>query len=199
MKYTNELAFAQQLDQEDALSGFRKEFYLPIHQGKELIYFNGNSLGLQPRNSRNILEEEMLKWEKLGVEGHFEGQNPWFDYHKLCKSALAEIVGAQENEVTAMNSLTVNLHLLWVSFYQPQGRRNKILMEAKAFPSDQYVVESQAQFHGLNPDEVIVEIGPRPGEGTIRTEDILARIAELGDELALIFFGGVNYYTGTIF
>ncbi|MDX2303403.1 MAG: kynureninase [Microscillaceae bacterium] len=199
MIYTNSLTFAQNLDRQDPLSNFRQEFYLPQHEGKDLIYFNGNSLGLQPRKSRNYLEEEMLQWERLGVEGHFEGRNPWFDYHKCCKKALAEIVGASESEVTPMNSLTVNLHLLWVSFYQPQGRRNKILMEAQAFPSDQYVAESQAKFHGLDPEEVIVEIYPRPGEYTIQTEDILAKIDELGDELALVFLGGVNYYTGQFF
>lgn len=199
MIYTNSLTFAQNLDRQDPLSHFRQEFYLPQHEGKDLIYFNGNSLGLQPRKSRNYLEEEMLQWERLGVEGHFEGRNPWFDYHKCCKKTLAEIVGASESEVTPMNSLTVNLHLLWVSFYQPQGRRNKILMEAQAFPSDQYVAESQAKFHGLDPEEVIVEIYPRPGEYTIQTEDILAKIDELGDELALVFLGGVNYYTGQFF
>lgn len=199
MNFNNHLLFAQEQDARDDLASFREQFYLPRHEGKTLIYFNGNSLGLQPRKSRNYLEEEMLKWEKLGVEGHFEGHKPWFDYHKLCKPALAQLLGAQEREVSPMNSLTVNLHLLWVSFYQPRGKRNKILMEAQAFPSDQYVAESQARFHGLNPDEVIVEITPRQGEFIIRTEDMLAKIAELGEELALVFLGGVNYYSGQFF
>lgn len=197
--FENSLSFAQEQDKKDALSGFRDMFYIPSHQGEPVIYFNGNSLGLQPRKARVLLEEEMLKWEKLAVEGHFNGVNPWLSYHKLAKESLCYLLGTQAQEVTVMNSLTVNLHLLLVSFYRPQGKRTKILMEGSAFPSDHYVLESQARFHGLDPEEVVVEVLPRAGEQTLRTEDIIAKIEEIGDELALLMFGGVNYYTGQFF
>ena len=195
----NTLAFAQKMDETDPLRAFRNQFFIPKHQGKETVYFTGNSLGLQPKTIRASLEEEMKKWEELGVEGHFTGTKQWFDYHKHLKKPLGNLVGAKYDEVTVMNGLSANLHFLLVSFYRPNKTRYKILMEGGAFPSDQYVVESQTRFHGFDHDEAVVEIFPREGEFTLRTEDIIQKIKELGAELALVFFGGVNYYTGQFF
>lgn len=197
--FENSLAFAQLQDREDELNHLRKRFFIPQADEKEVIYFTGNSLGLQPKTARNFVEEEMLAWEQWGVEGHFEAKNPWFTYHHLLKKGLAHLTGAMENEVTAMNSLSNNLHLLLVSFYRPTQKRYKILMEAQAFPSDQYVVESQVIYHGFDPEEAIVELQPRKGEFTIRTEDVEKIIDELGGDLALVMLGGVNYYSGQAF
>lgn len=199
MTYENHLNFAKQQDAEDALARFRSEFYFPEHQGKPVIYFCGNSLGLQPKGVEAAVLLELDDWKKWGVEGHFHSTHPWYHYHTFLTDMAAKLVGAKPLEVVVMNSLTVNLHLLMVSFYRPQGKRIKLLMEGGAFPSDQYAVESQARMHGLDPAEVIVELSPRPGEHTLRTADITAKIAELGDELALVLFGGVNYYTGQFF
>ena len=146
-----------------------------------------------------FLHQELDDWALYGVEGHFHAKNPWVSYHKILTEPFARLVGAKPIEVVAMNGLTVNLHLMLVSFYRPEGKRTKILCEAKAFPSDQYTLESQVKFHGLDPKETIIEITPRVGEHTIREEDIHAKIAEVGDELALVFWGGVNYYTGQVF
>ncbi|NJO03586.1 MAG: hypothetical protein HC880_19585 [Bacteroidia bacterium] len=190
MNFENSLAFARELDQADELSYLRSHFHIPRPEGRELIYFTGNSLGLQPKSARNYLEEEMHKWEKLGVEGHFADENPWFDYHKLCKDPLARLTGSLPEEVTPMGSLTANLHFLMASFYRPTRQRYKILMEAGAFPSDQYVAESQARFHGFDPAQAVVEVAPQSGEYTLRTEDIVSKINELGESLALVFFGG---------
>jgi len=196
MNFENNLVFAQKLDQSDPLRAFRDEFLFPLQNEIPFIYLCGNSLGLQPKSARGVLDLQMNNWQNLAVEGWFEGDQPWMFYHKKLKKLIAPIVGASEEEVCPMNTLTVNLHLLMVSFYRPQSRRFKIIMEAGAFPSDQYAIESQVRFHGYDPKEAIVEVAPRVGEYTLRTEDILAAIHEHGHELALVLFGGVNYFTG---
>lgn len=191
---------AKSMDNADKLSGFRSEFYTPKQaDGSEVIYLCGNSLGLQPKGVRAAIEQELLDWEKLGVEGHFEAKNPWFNYHEPLLENAAVVVGAQPVEVALMNSLTTNLHLLMVSFYRPTAKRYKILIEGSAFPSDRYAVASQAQFHGYDPADAILEAKPRPGEDCLRQDDIEALIKREGDSIALILFGGVNYYTGQAF
>jgi kynureninase len=190
--------FASKADSVDPLKDLRNHFLFPQHEGKNCLYFTGNSLGLQPKAAKAALQQELDDWAKYGVEGHFEAKNPWFSYHELFTSSLAKLVGAKENEVVCMNQLTTNLHLLMVSFYQPKGKRYKILCEGKAFPSDQYALESQVRFHGFSPNEAIIELHPRWGEHTLRTEDILQTIEQHASELALIMIGGVNYYTGQL-
>ena len=187
------------MDSQDPLASYRERFYMPKVNGKEALYFTGNSLGLQPKSTASYIQQELDDWAQYGVEGHFHAKNPWVAYHKILTEPFARLVGAKPQEVVAMNGLTVNLHLMLVSFYRPQGKRCKIICEAKAFPSDQYTLESQVKFHGLNPEDAIVEVAPRAGEHTIREEDILAKITEVGEELALVFWGGVNYYTGQVF
>jgi kynureninase len=199
MNFENSLEFAQKADESDPLKHFRKKFHHPVIKDKNVIYYAGNSLGLMPRSSRDAIETELEDWAKLAVEGHFEGTNPWFDYHQLLTPMMAEIVGAMNSEVVCMNSLTTNLHLLFVSFYRPDQKRFKIISEAKMFPSDRYMLETQVKFHGFDPNEAIIEVEPRPGEFLIREEDILAAIDEHRDELALVFFGAVNYFTGQWF
>lgn len=199
MNYQNTLAFAQEQDQKDPLYHFRDKFHYPQVNGKDAIYFCGNSLGLQPKSAQMYIDNEMYKWANLAVEGHFKGEDPWFNYHELLTPAAARIVGAKESEVVVMNQLTVNLHLMLVSFYRPEGRRFKIITEGGAFPSDQYALETQTRFHGYDPDEAVIELFPREGEHTLRTEDILQSIQEHGNELALIMMGGINYYTGQVF
>jgi kynureninase len=195
----NSLEFALQFDKSDELSDYRQRFHIPTVNGEDALYFTGNSLGLQPKSVKSHLMQELDDWAKFGVEGHFEAKNPWVSYHKILSEPFARLVGAQPDEVVAMNGLSVNLHLMMVSFYQPKGKRTKIICEAKAFPSDQYMLESQVKFHGLNPEETIIEVSPREGEHCIREEDIQSYIEEVGDELALVFWGGVNYYTGQVF
>jgi kynureninase len=190
--------FASKADSVDPLKDLRNHFLFPQHEGENCLYFTGNSLGLQPKAAKAALQQELDDWAKYGVEGHFEAKNPWFNYHELFTSSLAKLVGAKENEVVCMNQLTTNLHLLMVSFYQPKGKRYKILCEGKAFPSDQYALESQVRFHGFSPSEAIIELHPRWGEHTLRTEDILQTIEQHASELALIMIGGVNYYTGQL-
>ncbi len=188
---------AAELDAADPLAAFRQEFHFPPGpDGRPSTYLCGNSLGLLPKAARAAVEQEFLAWEQRGVEGHFHGESPWMHYHETLTDATARLVGARPLEVVVMNSLTVNLHLLLVSFYRPTATRYKILMEGGAFPSDQYAIESQAHLHGLDPADVIVELVPRSGEHTLRTADIEAKIQELGDSLATILIGGVNYYTG---
>jgi kynureninase len=199
MNFQNTLEFARQLDSQDELKEYREEFIFPQHNGKNVIYFTGNSLGLQPKRTRKYVDEVMNDWANLAVEGHFYAEKPWWDYHERFADPLSEIVGAKPSEVTVMNTLTVNLHLLMVSFYRPTKKRFKIICEEKAFPSDQYMFQSQVTSHGLIPEDTIVEIKRREGENNIRLEDILAKIEEVGDELALVLFGGVNYYTGQVF
>ena len=198
MKFENTLEFARNLDQQDPLKSFREAFHFPTFHSNEVRYFTGNSLGLQPKSTAKYIQEELEDWAKYGVEGHFLSRRPWFSYHENLTEKVAKIVGAKPIEVVVTHSLTTNLHLLMVSFYRPQGKRTKILCEAKAFPSDQYALESQVKFHGLS-TEHLVEVSPREGEQLIRLEDILSKIDELGDELALVMIGGVNYYTGQLF
>ncbi|WP_419212349.1 kynureninase [Maribacter sp. X9] len=198
MEFKNTLAFAQSLDADDNLRAYRDEFIFPKINGKEVIYFTGNSLGLQPKRTKEFVDEVMKDWAELAVEGHFYAEKPWWDYHEQLAVPLAKVVGALPQEVSVMNTLTVNLHLLMVSFYRPTATRFKILCEEKAFPSDQYMFQSQVRFHGLDPNETIVEVKKRDGEHHWRTEDILQKINELGDELALVLIGGVNYYNGQV-
>lgn len=195
----NTLEFAQQLDANDALKHFRERFYIPIVNGKECIYFTGNSLGLQPKTTQDYVLNELEDWANYGVEGHFHARTPWVSYHEIFPEILAEIVGALPEEVVVMNQLTVNLHLLMVSFYKPTPQRYKIICEAKAFPSDQYAFQSQALLHGLNPADVIIEVSPKEGSAYIETADILEAIQQHGNETALVIFGGVNYYSGQVF
>lgn len=199
MNFQNTREFAQQLDAQDELSQYRSEFIFPKVNGKQVIYFTGNSLGLQPKRTKAYVDEVMNDWANLAVEGHFYAEKPWWDYHERFCQPLSELVGAKPSEVGVMNTLTVNLHLLMVSFYKPTPKKYKIICEEKAFPSDQYMFQSQVHFHGLKPEDAIVEIKRRGGEHNIRLEDVLAKIDEVGDELALVLIGGVNYYTGQVF
>lgn len=198
MEFENTLEFARSLDNQDPLRSYRDEFIFPKVNGKDVIYFTGNSLGLQPKRTKSFVDEVMKDWAELAVEGHFYADKPWWDYHERLAAPLAKVVGAKTEEVSVMNTLTVNLHLLMVSFYRPTKKRYKILCEEKAFPSDQYMFQSQVRFHGLQPDDVIVEVQKRDGEHHWRTADILKKIEELGDELALVLIGGVNYYNGQV-
>jgi kynureninase len=199
MNYQNSLEFARQQDEQDELRSYREKFYIPVINGKETIYFTGNSLGLQPKSTKDYINVELEDWAKWGVEGHFHGRNPWFAYHEMFAEPISKIVGALPKEVVVMNNLTVNLNLLLVSFYRPTPTRYKILCEAKAFPSDQYALEMQVRNAGLNPDQAIIEIAPREGERTIRHEDIISAIEEAGNSLACVMIGGVNYFTGQVF
>jgi len=200
MIYQNDKNFAQQLDQQDPLASFRSKFHIPTKQnGDAHIYLCGNSLGLQPKSTKDALHQELEDWKKYGVEGHFHAKNPWMPYHEFLTEAMAEIVGAKPIEVVVMNTLTVNLHLMMVSFYKPSGNRNKILISSNAFPSDKYAVASQIKFHGLNPDECIVILKPAEGEEIHREEDIKTTIDKHGEEIALILLGNTNYYTGQFY
>ena len=199
MNYVATREFALQQDELDPLGSYRDKFHFPDFGRAHSVYLTGHSLGLQPRTAREAIEIELEDWARFGVEGHFEGRNPWYSYHELLSEPMAGIVGAKPSEVVCMNSLTTNLHLLFVSFYRPTESKYKIISECRMFPSDRYLLETQTRFHGHDPDDAIIEIGPRDGEGVIREEDILAAIDEHADELALVFFGGVNYLTGQLF
>ena len=200
MIFEHNRGFAHKLDEEDSLKDFRQKFHFPTQKnGSDFLYFCGNSLGLQPRTAKQALDSELEDWANLGVEGHFHGKKPWFHYHKFLTEISAKIVGALPHEVVVMNQLTVNLHLLMVSFYRPTKSRYKIIMEAGAFPSDMYAIESQVKHHGFEYDDAVIEISPREGEYTLRTEDILEVIRENGSQTALVFFSGVQYYTGQFF
>ena len=196
MNYQNNLEFARQLDAKDPLKQFRQKFFIPQHNGENAVYFTGNSLGLQPKTAAAYVQQELDDWARLGVEGHFAAKNPWVSYHEIFPNQLSGILGCRPMEVVVMNQLTVNLHLLMVTFYRPTAERFKIICEAKAFPSDQYALASQAAFHGFDPAEAIIEVAPRAGEHTLRTEDILSIIEKHGQSTALVLFGAVNYYTG---
>ena len=197
MNYQNSLDYAKQLDQEDSLSYLRKEFHIPKDkQGNEWLYFTGNSLGLQPKNTQKYIQQELDDWANFGVEGHFEAQNPWLSYHEFLTDNMAKIVGAKPIEVVVMNTLTTNLHLLMASFYQPTKTKYKILIESDAFPSDRYAVQSQLEFHGFDAKDGLVEWKPRTGEKLLRIEDLEKILDEQGDDIALLLIGGVNYYTG---
>ena len=200
MNYKDTANFALELDAEDELRSYRNEFHIPLQKnGEPHVYMCGNSLGLQPKRTKQFLNQELEDWATFGVEGHFHAKNPWLPYHEFLAESYAKIVGAKSSEVVAMNTLTVNLHLMMVSFYRPTKERHKIIIEGDAFPSDIYAVESQIKHHGFLPESSLIKLRPRDGESAIRTEDIAAIIAAEGDEIALIMLGGVNYYTGQVF
>lgn len=199
MTFQNTLAFAKDLDVNDPLHSYRSAFHFPKIKGEEVIYFTGNSLGLQPKNTQKYVDEVMEAWKNLAVEGHFYAEKPWWDYHERLAAPLAKVVGAKKEEISVMNTLTVNLHFLMVSFYRPTKKRFKIICEEKAFPSDQYMINSQIRFHGFKADNALVEIRKREGEHHWRTEDVVNKINEVGEELALVLIGGVNYYNGQVF
>ena len=199
MQFENSLSFAQSLDAADPLRKFRLEFLIPTVDGKEQIYFLGNSLGLQPKRTPLYIMQVLDEWKQYGVEAFFMGEQPWLHYHDQLVQPLAKIVGALPQEVVVMNQLTVNLHLLLISFYEPVGKRNKIICEAKAFPSDQYMLETHIRQRGLDPKAVLIEIAPREGGELIHEDDLLENIEQHKEELALVLLGGVNYYTGQVF
>lgn len=199
MEFKNSLVFAQQLDAVDPLRKYRDEFHFPKVKGKDVIYFTGNSLGLQPKRTQKFVDAIMKDWKEMAVEGHFHAEKPWWDYHERLAAPLAKVVGAKIQEVSVMNTLTVNLHMLMVSFYRPTQKRFKIICEEKAFPSDQYMLASQVKFHGFDPNTAIVEVKKRPGENFWHTQDIIDKINEIGEELAVVLIGGVNYYNGQVF
>ena len=197
MTYQNSLDYAKQLDQEDPISYLRNEFHIPRDKkGKEWLYFTGNSLGLQPKITSKYIEQELDDWANFGVEGHFEAKNPWLSYHELLTDTMAKVVGAKPVEVVVMNTLTTNLHLLMVSFYQPSKTKYKIIIESDAFPSDRYAVQSQLSFHGFDPEEALIEWKPKEGKELLELEDLKSILDSQGDEVALLLIGGVNYYTG---
>lgn len=197
--FKNTKEFAKSLDELDPLKAYRQRFLFPQHNGQPVVYFTGNSLGLQPKTTKDYIEQELSDWSKFGVEGHFLAKNPWLSYHELLTEKMARLVGALPEETVMMNQLTVNLHLLMVSFYRPTKQRYKILCEAKAFPSDQYALQSQLKFHGFDVNDGLIEVAPRQGEYHIREEDILLAIDQHKDSLALVMIGGVNYFTGQVF
>jgi kynureninase len=197
-KATKEFAAAQTA--RDPLAHFRERFHIPkMPDGSDCIYLCGQSLGLQPKSAREYVEQELQDWARLGVDAHLQARNPWMPYHELLTAPISRLAGALPIEVVAMNSLTVNLHLMMVSFYRPTSQRHKILIEANAFPSDQYAVKSQIQYHGYDPANSLIEVAPRAGETWIRTEDIEKLIVTEGEKIALVMFGGVNYYSGQAF
>ncbi|MFN8366252.1 MAG: kynureninase [Candidatus Kapaibacterium sp.] len=196
MNYQFTEEFAHAMDAADSLAHFRNEFYIPQHNGSDAVYLCGNSLGLLPKRSEAAVQQEFEDWKTHGVEGHFRAKTPWFSYHKIFAKPLATLVGAFPHEVVCMNALTVNVHLMMTSFYLPTATRNKILILGQEFPSDRYAAESQVQLHGLNRDECIVELHPRQGENTLRTEDIIQTIQQLGNSLCLVHLSAVHYYVG---
>ncbi len=199
-QFSADEGFARQLDAEDPLRHFREKFHLPLGKdGNPLIYFAGNSLGLMPKSARQIVEQELDNWAKLGVDAHLGATPPWYSYHETLREPTARLVGAQPNEVICMNSLTVNLHLMMATFYRPTKSRNKILMEEPAFPSDTYAIKSQIVHHGLDPKEALMLARPRKGEFTVQTEEIVDLIEKHGDQLAVVLIGAVNFFTGQWF
>src|SRR5438067_8771840 len=200
MQFSADEEFAKQLDSEDPLRAFRDKFHLPLGKdGKPLIYFAGNSLGLMPKSARTIVEEELNNWAKLGVDAHHAAGTPWYSYHEALREKTARLVGAKPIEVICMNSLTVNLHLMMATFYWPTKSRFKILMENPAFPSDTYAIKTQIVHHGLDPKDALVLASPRKGEFTVRTEDIVDLIEKNADQLAVVMIAGVNFFTGQFF
>ncbi|TAH42880.1 MAG: kynureninase [Bacteroidetes bacterium] len=197
--FINSLSFATDMDSNDPLAGFRDRFYFPQMNGKDVVYFTGNSLGLQPKTTQDLVLKELEDWATWGVEGHFHARNPWFSYQDILTEQIASILGAKPEEVVSMNSLTTNLHLLMVSFYRPTKSRYKILCEYDLFPSDLYALQSQASFHGFNPDDALIALEAREGEYALRTDDILQAIEQNKDSLCTLMLGAVNYYTGQFF
>src|SRR6266699_6971229 len=200
MQFSADENFANQLDAEDPLRDFRNKFHLPLGKdGKPLIYFAGNSLGLMPKAARKIVAQELDNWAELAVDAHHRAGTPWYSYHETLREPTARLIGAQPNEVICMNSLTVNLHLMLATFYRPTKSRNKILMEEPAFPSDTYAIKSQIVHRGLDPKDALVLAGPRKGEFTIRQEDIEAALEKYGHQIAIVMIGGINFFTGQLF
>ncbi|HTE11676.1 MAG TPA: kynureninase [Chitinophagaceae bacterium] len=199
MRFKASLEFAEKMDAKDPLKKFRKQFHFPLHKGKKAIYFCGNSLGLQPKQTAKAFKQELKDWKTLAIGGYSGARNPWLFYHENFKKPLSKMMGCRQHEVTVMNALTVNLHLLLLSFYRPAGDRYKIIMEAGAFPSDQYAAETQVTFYGYHPGDAIIEIAPRKGEKILRTEDIIKTIENNKDAVALALLGGINYYTGQLY
>src|SRR6478609_3490755 len=197
--FTTDIDFAQQADAADELASFKQQFHFPKRNGKDVIYFCGNSLGLQPLNVEAAIQTELDSWKEVAIGGYMNGKNPWLYYQEYLKPSLAKIVGCKESEVTVMNTLTVNLHLLMLSFYRPTKEKYKVMMEAGAFPSDQYAVETLVKHFGFDPATAIIEIAPKEGEKILHTEDIIHAIEKHSDTLALVLFGGINYYTGQLF
>ncbi len=199
MEYENSETFARDADNHDELAGFRKRFSIPIHKDEDAVYLVGNSLGLMPEVARNAVQNELDSWAQLGVDGHFKDQHPWYSYHEELRAAGASLVGAKPSEVVFMNGLTVNLHLMMVSFFRPGGRRNKILIESGAFPSDLYSVQSQLHWHGLDRDKDLIQVQPSLASEGVTSEDIVAAIEDQGDEIALVLVGAVNFFTGRLY
>lgn len=198
--FTPDASCAAALDASDSLAAYRDRFHIPKREdGSDVVYLCGNSLGLQPRTARAYVDDELTQWQKLAVEGHFRGKHPWMPYHEFLTEQTARLVGALPLEVVVMNTLTVNLHLMMVSFYRPTPTRHKVIIEQNAFPSDQYAVKSQIQFHGYDPESSLTEATPRPGESFIRTEDLEELLEREGSSIALVMLGGVNYYSGQVF
>lgn len=196
--FLNTQEFAQMMDLQDPLKIFRSRFFIPQHNNKDAVYFTGNSLGLQPKSTIDYINQELEDWATLGVMGHTSARNPWVSYHEQFAKPIANLVGATETEVVVMNQLTANLHLLLTTFYRPTKERYKIICETKAFPSDQYALESQVKLHDFDPKQTIIQVGPRENEFIIRTDDILSVIEEHGNSVAVVLFGGVNYYSGQV-
>jgi kynureninase len=200
MTFSADEKFALQRDAEDPLRQFREKFHLPLSaDGKPLIYLAGNSLGLMPKSARKLVDQELDDWAKLAVDGHLGAKTPWYPYHETVREPAARLAGAQPNEVICMNSLTVNLHLMMATFYRPTKTRFKILMEEPAFPSDTYAIKTQIVHHGFDPKDALVLARPRDGEFTVRQDDIEALLEKQGDEIALVLFAGVNFFTGQLF
>jgi kynureninase len=200
MTFSKHIDDAAELDRQDPLAGYREQFHIPVRDGiGEEIYLCGNSLGLQPKSTRDFINEELAEWEQLAVRGHFAAKRPWMPYHEFLTEKTSRLVGAKPDEVVNMNSLTVNLHLMMVSFYRPTKKRYKLLIESPAFPSDRYATESQVRFHGFDPADALLEIAPRPGKNTIRQEDLEELIEREGEQIALIMLPGVQYYSGQVF
>jgi len=197
MDFSPDEEFARKLDAEDSLRQFREKFHLPVGKdGKPLIYLAGNSLGLMPKAARKIVEQELDDWATLGVDAHLTAATPWYSYHETLRAPVARLVAAKPSEVICMNSLTVNLHLMMATFYRPAKARFKILMEEPAFPSDTYAIKTQIVHHGLDPNDALILARPRDGESTIRQDDVEAFLEQRGDEIALVLFAGVNFFTG---
>jgi len=197
MTFENSRSFAKTLDQDDPLGSYREKFHYPKNETKEnVIYFSGNSLGIQPKSVRKYVEKELYVWEREGLLGQ---HSRWENFHERLIETTAKLVGARPSEVVVMNALTVNIHLLLVSFYQPNENRKKIIIEEGTFPSDQYAIKSQIKIHGFDPQDTLIELSPRKGEDTLRTKDILAAVRDINEELATVILGGVNYYTGQAF
>src|SRR5882762_6778746 len=200
MQWSGDEDIAKQLDAEDPLRGFREKFHLPLDKnGKPLIYFAGNSLGLMPKTARDIVDQELDDWARLGVDAHLDAKTPWYSYHETLREPTAKLVGAKPTEVICMNSLTVNLHLMMATFYRPTKSRFKILMEEPAFPSDTYAIKTQIVHHGFDPDDALVLARPRDGEFTVHQDDIEAILEKEGDQIALVLIAGVNFFTGQLF